>query len=180
MSNIIAMLEQDSHEISIFQGFTAHQLELLDTAFEDFFLLRDTHVFEQGDVSEHLYILTSGKVIIRYKPYDGPPLTVATIGSGGVFGWSAALGRSHYSSGALVIEDCQGYRISKARLSVLCEEYPDTSGVLLKRLASLVNNKMDPTYAEILKILKNGIKAPGLDHQRNLKNDRRDPQIQHQ
>ncbi len=180
MSNIIAMLEQDSHEISIFQGFTAHQLELLDTAFEAFFLLRDTHVFEQGDVSEYLYILTSGKVIIRYKPYDGPPLTVATIGSGGVFGWSAALGRSHYSSGALVIEDCQGYRISKARLSVLCEEYPDTSGVLLKRLASLVNNKMDPTYAEILKILKNGIKAPGLDHQRNLKNDRRDPQIQHQ
>lgn len=172
VSNIIAMLEQDSQEISIFQGFTAHQLELLDTAFEAFFLLRDTHVFEQGDVSEYLYILTAGKVIIRYKPYDGPPLTVATIGPGGVFGWSAALGRSFYSSGALVIEDCQGYRISKARLSVLCEEYPDTSGMLLKRLASLVNNKMAPTYAEILKILKNGINAPGLDQQRNLKNGR--------
>ena len=55
-------------------------------------LPRDTHVFEQGQLSDYLYILTSGKVIIRYKPYDGPPLTVATIGPGGVFGWSAALG----------------------------------------------------------------------------------------
>jgi CRP-like cAMP-binding protein len=171
------MFAQDSQDIAIFQGFTAHQLELLDTAFEACFLLRDMHVFEQGQIADYLYILTSGKVIIRYKPYDGPPLTVATIGPGGVFGWSVALGRSAYSSGALAVEDSQCYRISKARLSELCEDYPDTSGVLLKRLASLVNHETNPTYTEILKILKTGIKPDELGDQRSLKNGRRNPQI---
>jgi len=151
------MLRQDSQEISLFKGLTIHQLDVLGMAFEECFLSRDTHVFEQGDVSDYLYILTSGKVIIRYKPYDGPPLTVATIVPGGVFGWSAALGRNVYSSGALALEDSSGYRISKARLLELCKEAPETSAALLKQLASVVNNQKDPTYTEILKILKNSV-----------------------
>jgi CRP-like cAMP-binding protein len=166
------MLRKDSQEISVFKGFTARQLELLGTAFESFYLPSGTHVFEQGQTADYLYILTSGKVIIRYKPYDGPPLNVATIEKGGVFGWSVALGRNVYSSGALVVEDSQGYRISKEQLMDLCAEAPKTSAVLLKQLASVVNNRMDPTYAAILKILEDGTQKDCSDSQRNANHGR--------
>ena len=158
--------------MELFQGFTEHQLELLESAFEACLLPRECHVFEQGQLSDYLYILTSGKVIIRYKPYDGPPLTVATIGPGGVFGWSAALGRSVYSSGALAVEDSQAYRIKKARLVELCAENPETSAALMKRLANVVNSQSDPARGEILRILNNSVTAEAASSRQNGNNDR--------
>lgn len=153
-------------EIPIFQGFTEAQLEVLTSAFEDFNYPGGSHIFEQGQAAHYLYILSTGKVIIRYKPFDGPQLTVATINPGGVFGWSAAIGRTLYSSGAVTVEESYGYRISKARLVELCAENPEMSAVLLKHLAVLVNNPMDPAHAEVLKILDRGIKRNGNCDQR--------------
>lgn len=158
--------------MTIFQDFTESQLNLLDSAFEVFDLPGGTHVFEQGHAAHYLYILTAGKVIIRYKPYDGPQLTVAEINSGGVFGWSAAIGRTMYSSGALTVEDSRGYRISKARLSDLCAEDPEMSAVLLKKLAAMVNHPHDPAHAEVLKILNHGLNHNGNCNQRMIQNDR--------
>lgn len=172
VSKIDSMFGRDASDIDIFQGFSEHQLELLDSAFEVCLLPRDTHVFEQGQRSDYLYILTSGKVIIRYKPYDGPPLTVATIGPGGVFGWSAALGRLVYSSGALAVEDSQAYRIRRDRLAGLCAENPETSAALLKRLAAVVNSNSDPARGEILRILENGVVPDGEIAHRGVTNGR--------
>lgn len=169
---ILAMFRDVLREFPIFQGFTESQLDVLVSAFEDFDYPSGTHIFEQGQAAHYLYILTEGKVIIRYKPFDGPQLTVATINPGGVFGWSAAIGRTLYSSGALTVEDSRGYRISKARLVELCAENPETSAVLLKHLAVLVNNPMDPAHAEVLKILDRGIKRNGNCNQRMVQNGR--------
>lgn len=170
--NIWAMFRDVLREIPVFQGFTEMQLDVLASAFEDFDYPSGSHVFEQGQAAHYLYILTTGKVIIRYKPFDGPQLTVATINPGGVFGWSAAIGRTLYSSGALTAENSQGYRISKARLIELCAENPETSAKLLKHLAVLVNNPMDPAHAEVLKILDRGIKRNGNCNQRMAQNGR--------
>ncbi len=172
---ILAMFRDVLREIPVFQGFTEAQLDVLASAFEDFDYPNGTYIFEQGQAAHYLYILTAGKVIIRYKPFDGPQLTVATINPGGVFGWSAAIGKTLYSSGALTIEESRGYRISKARLVELCAQNPETSAVLLKHLAVMVNNPMDPAHAEVLKILDRGIKRNGDCSQRMVQNDRGNP-----
>src|SRR3989337_1788944 len=56
--------------------------------------------FQQDQPADRLYLLVSGRVEIRFKPYAGEALTVSVIEAGGGFGWSAALGRSSYTSGA--------------------------------------------------------------------------------
>lgn len=170
--NIVAMFKDVLRDIPVFKGFTEAQLDVLTSAFEIFDYPNGAHIFEQGQAAHYLYILTAGQVIIRYKPFDGPQLTVATINPGGVFGWSAAIGRTLYSSGALTVEDSQGYRVSKARLAELCAENPETSAVLLKHLAVLVNNPMDPTHAEVLKILDRGIRRNGNCDQRMVQDGR--------
>lgn len=177
--NISTMLKHDTQDIELFKDLNEYQLKKLDFAFEPFRFSRHIHIFEQGDSADYLYILTSGKVIILYKPYDGPEISVATISAGGVFGWSTALGRKAYSSGALAAEDCKGYRISKTSLSELCEDHPETSAAFMKQLASLVNNPMDPSYNEILKIITDGMNHNGNCDQRKTKNGRRDSPIQH-
>jgi len=57
-------------------------------------------IFQQDQSADNFYILTDGIVEILFKPYDGPELLVARLSAGSVFGWSAALGRSLYTSGA--------------------------------------------------------------------------------
>ncbi len=147
----------------MFQGFSEDQIEWLAEQLEVCTCARGKLIFEQGQSADYLYILSAGKVIIRYKPYDGPPLTVATIFPGGVFGWSAALGRHAYTSGALAAEDSEVYRISWARLKTLCDECPDTGAILLKRLAQVVNERQQGmhTETEVLSILKTSMDKKG-------------------
>ncbi len=118
-------------------------------------------IFEQGDLADCLYILLEGEVEVRYKPYDGPPLSVAHIIPGGVFGWSAALGRREYTSGAQAESECQVVRVRSASLHRLCECYPETGGVLLDRLAGVIAERLRNTHASILAMLSQGVDTNG-------------------
>jgi CRP-like cAMP-binding protein len=58
-----------------------------------------------------LYVLMDGQVAIRFKPHDGDWLTVTDVQAGGVFGWSAALGRRRYTSSAICLQESHAYSI---------------------------------------------------------------------
>ena len=92
------MFRQVIEKTSLFKGLSKQDVDLLYSAFEPCWFARDTTIIEQGHPTDYLYILTSGKVSIRYTPYDGPPFTFATVEPGDVFGWSMALGRPVYTS----------------------------------------------------------------------------------
>jgi len=114
-------------------------------------------IFEQGQKADFLYILLVGEVSVEYKPYDGPALTVARIFPGGVFGWSAALGRELYTSGATAIEDIEAIQLSNNQLRSICETHPETGAVLLDRLASGIAEKLKNTHSHVLNLLSQGI-----------------------
>jgi CRP-like cAMP-binding protein len=173
------MYEQDSQPNNGLNDLSEQQAELLRSAFEPFAIPRGMPVFEQGQTADYLYILSSGKVIIRYKPYDGPPLTVATIGPGDVCGWSVVLGRPLYSSEAVVVEDSQGFRISRTRLDELCICDKEALASLMKRLAGRVNDETDPSYTEILKVLNHGMSQNEDCQLEEVHNDQSDSSIQY-
>ena len=114
-------------------------------------------IFDQGQRTEYLYILLRGKVEVRFKPYDGPPLTVACIKPGGVFGWSTALNRETYTSSAHATEQCEAYRISGTQLQNFCAQDPGTGKILLERLASVIAERLNNTHTQILTILSQGL-----------------------
>jgi CRP/FNR family transcriptional regulator, cyclic AMP receptor protein len=151
------MYRQDLAQLSIFQGFDPGQLEHLKP------MLKFEHfgcgevIFEQGKAAQHLYILLNGEVVVRYKPYDGPPLTVARIRPGGVFGWSAAMMREIYSSGAEAAEESDVCRISSCQLRKLCEKDPDIGTLLLNRLAGVIAERLNHTHTKIVTILSEGM-----------------------
>lgn len=155
------MLRQHYTHLTIFEGLDSAQIELLSPYFEEMRLSEGGTIFEQGEVADCLYILLEGEVEVRYKPYDGPPLTVAHITPGGVFGWSAALGRQVYTSGALAWSDCLMVRVRKDSLRRLCECNPQTGGVLLDRLAGVIAERLRNTHATILQMLSQGIDTSG-------------------
>jgi CRP-like cAMP-binding protein len=79
----------DSRELgklAFFDGLILADLELLGPYFTSRSFTAGTTIFEQGDEAVYLYLVAKGEVVIRYKPEDGPLMTVTHIRSGGVFG----------------------------------------------------------------------------------------------
>ena len=103
-----------------------------------------------------MYILKNGEVAISFKPYDGPPITVSVINSGGVFGWSTALGRDCYTSSSIALADCELFCIAGSRLKCICQEDNETGIILLDRLAGVIAERLNQTHAQILSILTKG------------------------
>jgi len=141
-------------ELALFQGLTEESRRLVERRFEPFSCLGDTVIFEQGEPAVFLYILLSGSVTIRYKPYDGPPINLNAISAGGAFGWSAVVGNPSYTSGAVARENVTATRIRGADLRDIVARHPEPGGELLDRFASLVSNRWKDANRQVRDILE--------------------------
>ncbi len=145
---------------SLFSGFSDTQLQALAKLFEGEHLQAGETVFAQDDPADRLYVLLSGRVAIRFKPHDGEILTVTEIAPGGVFGWSAALGRRSYTSSAVCLEAGEALGLRGADLRRLCETQPDTGVVILERLAEVIAERLRSTHAQVVDLLRLGMRTP--------------------
>lgn len=155
------MFRQELAQLSIFQGLSKDQLDLLNPLLKLYAFSKDQVIFEQGQTADYLYILLTGEVVVRYKPYDGPALTVSRIQPGGVFGWSAAMNREVYTSMAQSVLPGEAYRINGLQLRSMCECQPEAGSILLDRLASVITERLANTHTQILTILSKGVDFDG-------------------
>lgn len=155
------MFRQEFSGLPIFNGMRPSQIQALSPFLDEITFREGDTIFLQGDPAVFLYILLSGEVTVRYKPYDGPALTVARITPGKVFGWSAALGREVYTSNAEAGQDGSAYRLRAAHLQKICQREPEAGAILLERLAASIAESMRNTNASVLQLLTQGIELKG-------------------
>ncbi len=141
----------------LFQNLNPAQKELLQPLFIPVDCYGDTLIFKQGDPADFLYLVVTGEVLITYKPDDGPPITVARVGEGGVVGWSAALGNRRYTSNAVCTVYTQMLRVRGEELRNLCNQYPDIGILILDRLAMIIAERLRSTHEQVITILKQGM-----------------------
>jgi CRP/FNR family transcriptional regulator, cyclic AMP receptor protein len=141
----------------LFRDLSAADLKIISPLFSTQAYPLDAIIFEQGEPADCLYLLAEGEVQIRYKPYDGDPINLSRIKSGGVFGWSAVLGNAVYSSTAACSEDSEVLFVSGPELRHLLIAHPQTGRIVLDRLARAVSSRWVNAHAQIKKMLNNGI-----------------------
>jgi CRP/FNR family transcriptional regulator, cyclic AMP receptor protein len=143
---------------SLFQGLTASQRALLRPLFVPIDFYPEAIIFEQSDPADYLYVVIGGEVVVNFKPYDGPALTVARVKPGDIVGWSAALGRHTYTSSASCVTYTQLLRVRGEDLRMLCELHPDTGIVILERLASVIAERLHSTHEIVVQLLEIGLR----------------------
>jgi CRP/FNR family transcriptional regulator, cyclic AMP receptor protein len=143
----------------LFTGFSERQLRDLAGLFEGEHLQGGQVIFAQDDPADRLFVLLSGRVAIRFKPHDGDVLTVTEIGEGGVFGWSAALGRRSYTSSAVCLEAGDALGLRGSDLRHLCETQPETGVVILERLAEVIAQRLRSTHEQVVELLQLGMRS---------------------
>jgi CRP/FNR family cyclic AMP-dependent transcriptional regulator len=139
--------------IPLFQDLDPAQADLLKPLFEQFFCPADTVIFEQGAPATHLYLLIKGEVEIRYKPYDGPPITLTHLREGDVFGWSAVVGSPYYTSSIISETQIESIRIQGNQLLKLFRDAPETGKIVMDRLARVVSPRWENAYAQVQSLL---------------------------
>ncbi|HSR47789.1 MAG TPA: cyclic nucleotide-binding domain-containing protein [Anaerolineales bacterium] len=145
-------------KLAFFQGLDPDEQDLILKRFRPEHHNAGTVIFLQDQPADRLYLLVSGQVEIVFKPYDGEQLTVSLIDPGGVFGWSAALGRSGYTSSARCAADSECLSIRGSDLRRMCEEHPATGVVLLERLAEAIAQRLTSTHEHVMELLRQGIR----------------------
>ena len=141
----------------LFRDLSAADLKIIAPLFSTRTYPAEAIIFEQGERANCLYLLSKGEVSIRYKPYDGEPITLNRIKTGGVFGWSAVLGNAIYSSSIVCTEPCEVLFIDGPDLHQLLVEHPQTGRIVLDRLARAVSSRWVNAHAQIKTMLNNGI-----------------------
>ena len=86
------------YSVPIFKGIEDVHLEILKPYFESFSCPTGQVIFNQGDPAVYLFIILHGMMVIRYKPYDGPEMTLTQLQAGSACGWSSVIGNSSYTT----------------------------------------------------------------------------------
>jgi CRP-like cAMP-binding protein len=152
-------LEKYSH-LAFFTGLFAADIQLLAPYFAPQTWVAGTVIFEQDDYAEYLYLVVSGEVIIRFKPHDGPIMTVTRVQPGGIFGWSAAMNNPAYTSGAVCSLDSEVLRIRGTDLRAIFEKHPELGKIILDRLAGVIAERKQIQQGPVSSFLASGMHQP--------------------
>jgi Fe-S cluster biogenesis protein NfuA len=114
-------------------------------------------VIEQGEKAACLYLLTSGEVDIRYKPYDADTIKLTHLRAGDVFGWSAVLGNPTYSSSVICTTDCEVLEVCGSDLRELKDSHPQTSALVMDRLTRAVSSRWASAQTQVKSMLNKGL-----------------------
>jgi CRP/FNR family transcriptional regulator, cyclic AMP receptor protein len=133
------------------------QLELLTPLFEEIRAPADSQIFRRGDQATHLYLIRRGTATVRYKPYDGPTITLTHLHAGDVFGWSAVAGGRRYASEVVSETDLEALRIRGADLRRLCAEHPEAGRSILEKLAEAVSPRWENARDQVQNMLKSKV-----------------------
>ena len=145
--------------LPLFKDLDEDLLKLLEPLFEPYECAARTVIFEQGDPAHYMYLLLDGCVELRYKPYDGPSIKITNLCQGDIFGWSAAIGNTVYTSGTVCREDCQAIRIRGQELHKLCAKELEAGRIILNLLAESVSSRWVDAKSQIQTLLNTTVNA---------------------
>jgi CRP-like cAMP-binding protein len=145
--------------VPLFKDVDDYILHSLEPLFEAYSCPAGGVIFEQGEPAVYLYLILAGVVEVLYKPYDGPALTITSLSQGGIIGWSAVIGNTTYTSGAICKEECRAIRMTGRNLHKICATQPEAGRIILDRLAESVSSRWQDARDQIQTLLNSSVSA---------------------
>ena len=139
----------DLSAVDLFADLPGEELEHLARLMRPFDEPVGTPLFNEGDRSDGLYLLTSGALrVVRPGPH-GMAVPLATLGPGAVVGELSMLGSGARTATVLVARQAEGWRLDRRAFDVLRADLRPMAVALIRRLGMLAAERMRDRYETI-------------------------------
>jgi CRP-like cAMP-binding protein len=148
MDTIEALL----HEVPLFEGLTPGEFELIAGCGSNVRFREGELLFRDGDEADTFYVLRHGSVALEtFVPARGA-VTIETLESGEVVGWSWLFPphRWHFDARALSLVRATSF--DGACLRAKCESDPRLGYDLMSRFAQIVIERLQQTRLRLLDV----------------------------
>lgn len=131
-------------DFGVFGGLDDNQLAKIGEVCHERTFNEGALCFAQGRRATELHLCRSGKVYVLAKVYD-MEVTVHTVQSGEVFGWSALVEPYIYTASARCAGKVEEIYMKRTDLLNLFEQNPLTGYIVMRNLSALVSSRLKET-----------------------------------
>ncbi|MBM3493783.1 MAG: cyclic nucleotide-binding domain-containing protein [Armatimonadetes bacterium] len=134
----------------LFTDFSRKYLDaIMDTVSEEQVHVGHT-IFREGDPATRFYLICEGSVVLEAFNLQLGAISVQTLGAGDVFGWSVLVPPYRWRLDARAATDTRMIVLAGPGLRTKCEENPELGYELLKRLAMLLDQRLQAVRRQLL------------------------------
>src|SRR6185369_15417955 len=126
-----------------------HLRSLKDSAMMMFYQPEEV-IFREGDPANRFYLVQKGKVTLESNRRESEPVRIQTIGPGDVLGWSWLFPPYYWHFDARALEPTEAIFFYGTRLREQCEQDHDLGYELMKRMTSVIIQRLQATRRHLL------------------------------
>ncbi|MBE8471773.1 cyclic nucleotide-binding domain-containing protein [Streptomyces justiciae] len=110
----------------------------------------DARIFEAGGTADRFWVIRSGAVSLDQQVTSLQRVTVASLGSGDLLGWSWLFPPHQWDFGAVAFSPVRAYEFDAAAVLGLCEEDPALGMVLVRSVAEILAYRLEMTRGKLM------------------------------
>ncbi|MFF4272169.1 cyclic nucleotide-binding domain-containing protein [Streptomyces sp. NPDC001536] len=110
----------------------------------------DARIFEPGGTADRFWVIRSGAVSLDQQVTSLQRVTVASLGSGDLLGWSWLFPPHQWDFGAVAFSPVRAYEFDAAAVLGLCEEDPQLGLILVRSVAEILAYRLETTRGKLL------------------------------
>ncbi len=135
-----------------FHGFDERFVQLAGSgATERSFEVGDI-LFQEGDIAKEFWLVFHGKVALEIPAADRPRLTIQTVGSGEVLGWSWLIPPYRWRFDARAVKATRILALDAKTLKDAFEARPEDGYRFLLRLLPVIGERLQNAWVQVLDI----------------------------
>ncbi|WP_416966569.1 cyclic nucleotide-binding domain-containing protein [Streptomyces sp. 4F14] len=116
----------------------------------------DARIFEAGGPADRFWVIRSGAVSLDQQVTSQQRVTVASLGSGDLLGWSWLFPPYEWDFGAEAFSPVRAYEFQAEPVLRLCEEDPALGLPLVRLVAEILAHRLELTRGRLLEAHKRG------------------------
>ena len=134
------------------QGLEERYLALLTSCASNVRFEAGRVIFREGEEANQFYMVREGNLAVELHAAERGAMTVLTVGSGEVLGWSWLVPPYRWNFDARALEPTRAIALDGKCLRTKAEQDHDLGYELLKRVAQIMEERLHATRLQLLNV----------------------------
>ncbi|HEY3413774.1 MAG TPA: cyclic nucleotide-binding domain-containing protein [Armatimonadota bacterium] len=138
-------LRQHLAEHPLVEGMHPRHLQIMSDIVQQVDFDSGCYLFREGEPADRVYLILHGSVMLETFNEEYGPIPIESLEAGDSIGWSGFIPPFDWRFDAKAVQPTVALVFETARLNSICEMHNDFGYALMKRMAGLVEQRLNAT-----------------------------------